>query len=536
MTEGQLSGYVRRNALRFGLPLLAFLHLAFAILNRCGPDLIRPRDLLDPAMISATGVIVCGVIGLLITSDPAKAGLLGMVLALGFTTLGDAVEGLAGSNALEKMGGEPAVVLIYVIVCAALVRWLSRIRAPVTEWGEKCAVILCALIIFNAGQFALLVAERPADPVDPGVRLSGTAEKPPDIYLIVLDKYSGAKGLRENFGFDNTPFVSWLAAQGFIVPADQQTNYVHTFLVLSSLLNFQYLDDYPARFGARSTAWQRAYPDIENAKLIALLRRRGYRFVFMPSAFRGTRRNRYADLQVPQPSLVRNEYSSLWKRSTAMPVLGRTLCSLVGCAHVFEPYAPESAAIMDWKFSAISRMSGNQQPTFVLAHLLVPHEPLIYRADCRYVAPYWPGLDGPADSRRARDSYVEQVRCVNRRLEAVIVKLLGSSKEPPVILIQSDHGNGLAGLVVDSLRAERLDQVEDRLGVFAAYYLPGLPRDSIYPGITPVNVVRLVLRHYLGADLPPLPDRTYWSSTRHPYAFTLIRQNGAYLPDTANIQ
>jgi len=41
--------------------------------------------------------------------------------------------------------------------------------------------------------------------------------------------------------------------------------------------------------------------------------------------------------------------------------------------------------------------------------------------------------------------------------------------------------------------------------------------------VTPVNVVRLVLRQYFIADLPPLPDVSYWSSAERPYEFTRLR-------------
>jgi hypothetical protein len=41
--------------------------------------------------------------------------------------------------------------------------------------------------------------------------------------------------------------------------------------------------------------------------------------------------------------------------------------------------------------------------------------------------------------------------------------------------------------------------------------------------VTPVSALRLVLRHYFGADLPPLPDASYWSSNDRPYDFARVR-------------
>jgi hypothetical protein len=41
--------------------------------------------------------------------------------------------------------------------------------------------------------------------------------------------------------------------------------------------------------------------------------------------------------------------------------------------------------------------------------------------------------------------------------------------------------------------------------------------------VTPVNVVRLVLREYLGADLPPLEDASYWGLEERPFDAVRIK-------------
>jgi hypothetical protein len=49
-------------------------------------------------------------------------------------------------------------------------------------------------------------------------------------------------------------------------------------------------------------------------------------------------------------------------------------------------------------------------------------------------------------------------------------------------------------------------QLRERMSVFSAYLLPGVPSGVVRDSVTPVNALRLVLRHYFGADLPPLED------------------------------
>jgi hypothetical protein len=59
-------------------------------------------------------------------------------------------------------------------------------------------------------------------------------------------------------------------------------------------------------------------------------------------------------------------------------------------------------------------------------------------------------------------------------------------------------------------------QLRERMSVFSAYHLPGVAESSVSDSITPVSVTRLVLRHYFGADLPPMEDATYWSPEGRP--------------------
>ena len=42
---------------------------------------------------------------------------------------------------------------------------------------------------------------------------------------------------------------------------------------------------------------------------------------------------------------------------------------------------------------------------------------------------------------------------------------------------------------------------------------------GLYPTITPVNAARLLASRYLGADLPMLPDDSFFSTWNRPYDF-----------------
>ena len=63
----------------------------------------------------------------------------------------------------------------------------------------------------------------------------------PDIYLIVLDEYAGAKSLKDLFSFDNTEFEAQLTERGFHVLQNSRSNYNYTPFSMASMLNMHYL-------------------------------------------------------------------------------------------------------------------------------------------------------------------------------------------------------------------------------------------------------------------------------------------------------
>jgi hypothetical protein len=63
----------------------------------------------------------------------------------------------------------------------------------------------------------------------------------PDVYMILLDGYPRADTLREDFGYDNEPFLSAMRGLGFEVSDRAHSNYTHTGLTLSTMFNARHL-------------------------------------------------------------------------------------------------------------------------------------------------------------------------------------------------------------------------------------------------------------------------------------------------------
>jgi hypothetical protein len=264
------------------------------------------------------------------------------------------------------------------------------------------------------------------------------------------------------------------------------------------------------------------YDLIEHNRLAAFLQQQGYRFVFFPTGSRITFQNRNADVQLPAPKEVPGEFAAVWQNTTMLPELMKGACALIGCEAGRFLVTAQAAELMDWKFERLQEQAGGERPTFVLAHLSLPHEPFLYHADCSHRDLYFPAGAGLPGDEEANSGYLDQIRCANRKLAALIDSILMRSRRPPVILLQADHGHGRVGRLP---RFEKLSayQLRERMSVFSAYLLPGVPINTIGDSVTPVNAVRLVLRHYFGADLAPREDASYWVLPERPLDVVRVR-------------
>jgi hypothetical protein len=511
------------------LPVLASIYVPLAVTADVPSELVRLRDLAWPVGLTCTVTLVAWGLAYVARRSAERAGLAATLVAMVYSFLGAGLSllGYQGDDLRPHLMMAGGVVALYAVALAALVVVVLGTRRPLSGLTRYLTVWATLLVAWNAGkvtwfQIHPLTAAMPPR-VDSGISAPPTSPTPaPDIYLIVLDKYTGSKMLAATFGFDNHPFEEALRSRGFAVPTDAQANYVHTFLALEAMLNLRYSDDLTARFG-NLQEWEVAYPLIENNRLAAFLHDHGYTIATMPTAFAGTRLNRYADRQLIPPREVRPEIYARWVPRTAGPALRMLGCAVAGCMANVPPYQPSTVDVLERQFEAVrdaSRQDGH--PLFVFAHLLVPHEPYVYGPECQHRAPFWPQQD-TTEAEQIRRRYLDQIRCLNTTLLALVDTIRSRSRVPPVILLQGDHGHGRLGRMLPSLSLAAPDAIRERTSVFAAYLLPGLPTDSVWAGITPVNALRLVLRHYFHADLPSLPDRTFWSAARQPYIFLRVR-------------
>ena len=69
----------------------------------------------------------------------------------------------------------------------------------------------------------------------------------PDIYFIILDAHGRRDILREQYDYDDGPFIQHLRDKGFYIADESVSNYMWTEISVPSAMNMRYLNDLPGR-------------------------------------------------------------------------------------------------------------------------------------------------------------------------------------------------------------------------------------------------------------------------------------------------
>ena len=152
------------------------------------------------------------------------------------------------------------------------------------------------------------------------------------------------------------------------------------------------------------------------------------------------------------------------------------------------------------KFSALSDVKkGIEGPIFVYSHILAPHAPFAVNENGEILTE--PVIKNKGEERKKR--YLNQLIFVTKQTQEAVNEILSNSNEPPIIIIQSDHGSRISGKV------SKLDEKRIWYGNFNAFYLPGYEKNVLFETITPVNTFRFIYKSYFNSSYPLLPDKAY---------------------------
>lgn len=357
--------------------------------------------------------------------------------------------------------------------------------------------------------------------------------EPPDLYYIVLDGYTRADTLREFFGYDNSEFLSFLKEKGFFVAEHSSTNYLSTRLVIPAVLNADYLGELADRVGRQSRDVRPLERLARRNRVVGALKSIGYRIVNITTGLDylvQSEADEHLDLQAHWWNP--NEFETVLIRMTALPDL---LSGLERLGVAAPPTVAFHRERIEYAIRALGREAKSPSPKFVYAHILAPHSPFVF---------------GPGGEPRALDlelfrnytqrqrrilmtAYRDQLEYLNRRMMGAIERILDESAQPPIVVLQGDHG-----LRLFLERAADDTCLKESFSILNAYHLPagGLPTAAVLrDSLSPVNSFRLVFDRYFGAELGLLADRAYFSHRFGIYDFVEVTDRVESCPTRGSI-
>lgn len=329
----------------------------------------------------------------------------------------------------------------------------------------------------------------------------------PDVYYIILDGYAGQKTLLDDYDFDNSYFISELEHRRFYIAKESRSNYLVTFLSLTSSLNLEHITFLGENLGEKSKDRTVPYYLIDFSAVAKNFKSMGYKYVHLSSGWAATEDNPFADKVYDVFKL--NEFEFVFLYSTPLRLL----------------MPNERATTINYEFEKLQEIPSEDGLKFVFAHIEAPHPPYVFDKSGNIITNEM--YDPSGEQWMDKEGYLQQLQYVNKKTIEVIDVILAHSEKRPIIIIQGDHGVDTALNWVDNPTKERLDE---RSYILNAYYLPNGGNDELYPSISPVNTFRVIFNYYFNQDYGLLDDTTYFSDYyKSPYNFTKVFENGMYV-------
>lgn len=489
------------------LPLHPLLFAAYAVLYLYAENLdqVLPVDVAAPLARAILGAAAALAAFTVLYWSPRRGALVASAVVVAFFAYGH-VAGLVADLDVDdgvQLGAWGVLILVAAVYAA-------RSRATLPHATTGLNIVALVLVVMTAATIVPYEVQRAGgSPVAAAgvvpVRAETDAMKR-DIYFLVFDRYGSADALERRFGITDNDLYGWLEERGFQVPADSRANYRATDFSLAATLNMRTLDHLTAEIGRVSSDRTPAKRMVHGNEVGRFLKTLGYTYYQLGSWFDVTNASEVADEVLTFDST--SEFEAVLRDTTVLPAIDR----LTGTEAKEPTFRDRHREGSLFAFRQIRRLATAPGPKFIFAHILLPHDPYVFHADGSVVT---------EEEERSTDEvilYREHLAFLNGQIRSLVDQLQsGPEDRRPIIILEGDEGP-LACQNVDCVQRTP-EYYATRFRNLIAMYLPGIDH-RLPETYTSVNTFRTVFREYFGADLPPLPDRSYtWPDNDHIYDF-----------------
>ena len=475
---------------------------AVMVLTAANINQLFIRDALRPTLFAISfslAVFFC--FWLVLKKDIHRAGLWTGLFLLMFFTYGHLYQLVEGRGIFGFVIGRHRYLFPIWLLLFVVGSWwvLKKISKPV-RWTRPLNVLLLLMMVAPVGQIGWYQIRgynlRPEQSVNSQVPAqTGTGSERPDVYYIILDGYSRQDIIQKLYNYDITPFIEGLEDLGFMLPDCAQSNYAHTALSLASSLNMDYMINIESKphEGDHFLDSQLYGGYIKSSAVMKQFRELGYQVVTFSTIYLFTDvtnadvyiASNNNPLAINDPRVTLTDFEVLFLRTTALRVLTESTEAFIAPLQK-QLKSPEEATYdrLNFQFDSLENIPELPGNKFVFAHIAAPHAPFVFAPDGSFQV-----------SPNQATGYAPEIQYINQRMMEILKKIIATSKVPPVIIIQGDHGWNL----------------DYRMQILNAYYLPGA-KDLVYPTLTPVNSFRIVFNHYFDLQYPLVQDVSYYST------------------------
>lgn len=489
-------------------------------------DKLTPTDVISAFVISLLGGFLLYLLFLGIFKNRRKAGLMTTLTLLLFFTYGHVYNSIKGKTLFGLILGRHRFLgPLWIMLLAAGAVFIVKFGSRAIYLDRYLNLIGLTLVIYSVGSLLFLYYQSETKKANPNAVLRSIPglntmpsvidpDERPDIYYILLDGYSRDDVIRNYYKFDNSAFINELKDLGFVIPACAQSNYAWTALSMPATLNMNYYEGYTHT----STLPTRLDYDVQGDYTIhslvrAILAEQGYTIVSFQDGFPWVE-ERDADVYYGAGTFLQratsiNEFDDMILETSGLrpyydfeEVSANFEAQMLGIGDdqptsVFNPPDLQKTKYNDLmnEFSNLEKAIRLPGKKFIYLHVPAPHNPYVVSPTGEYAPTPDPMI-----------GYTNQVQYLNTRIIPILQDIIKGSKNPPVIVVQADHG-----WVNDP----------NRVDILNAYYLPDGGSKLIYPTITPVNTFRIIFNKYFGTSFGLLKDESFYSPALKQFDFSV---------------
>ena len=410
------------------------------------------------------------------------------------------------SGELQFFGSNIFLIPLFLIIGVIVLIYIIRkdISREIISTINVSSIVIFSFLLFQIVTYDIennFQIESISDYVEIPIKQSDVVDKP-DVYLLILDAYSGDVTLEKDYNFDNSKFKNELRDRGFFVQEPSYSNYPNTEFSLPSIMNMIYLDFLSEEFGKDSKNKITAIELRKQNKVMEIFKENQYQIISFSGGLN-------VNMPIADKQLcgaIINLNSELYESFVYMymPIsYFRT--------QFFENYHTDA---LECLFSTVKNYS-DDNPSFVFGHMSLPHSPYIYDSEGNRVQDIY--IHNRFDERQ-RGAYLEQTIFTNK-ITIEMIDSIQQKDDSAVIIVMSDHGGRLGvnwetPTVMDYYRT---------FNTMSAFYFPG-HENEIPEEIAAVNTFRVFFNTYFNTDYEILEDRQMWYVPEQPYDQTDVTE------------